>query len=215
MSSAKVTLIGLYNFDNTLFDNLTFPTGVDKQTVIDTILMRGGEYEVTYPNGDLLKQLFGSWSSQWANTISAWIKARDDMNDINPLENYDRYESWSDSASTSEHNSGSMSTSMSDSSQGSESMTATVSGYDTSALVNDNGQSRATNNNNVANTVSGNSNDNNSTSYNVHEGHLHGNIGVTTAGAMYSEFYNVMLKYGNIYDSIATIFLQSFVIPIL
>lgn len=46
-------------------------------------------------------------------------------------------------------------------------------------------------------------------------GRVHGNIGVTTSMQMYESFWLLMQEYGNIYDSIATLFLQDFVIPIL
>ena len=45
MSSATLTMIGLYNYDNTLFDNLTFPAGIDKDLAINQILMSCGEFE--------------------------------------------------------------------------------------------------------------------------------------------------------------------------
>ena len=39
MSCSKITLIGLYNYDPTIFDNLTFPTGIVKDVAINEILI--------------------------------------------------------------------------------------------------------------------------------------------------------------------------------
>ena len=36
---ANMTLIGLYNYDNTLFDNLTLPEGINKDIAVNEILM--------------------------------------------------------------------------------------------------------------------------------------------------------------------------------
>ena len=99
MSSATLTLMGLYNYDYSLFDNLVLPEGVEKDLVIDAILMRGGDYEVIYPNPDLLKELIGSWSRQWCDTFYNWNRATEGMKEIRPLDNYDRYETWNDSGS--------------------------------------------------------------------------------------------------------------------
>lgn len=223
MSSAKLTLIGLFNYDHSLFDGLTLPTGIDKDMLIDNILMRGGEYEVIYPNPVFLKEAITSWSNRYFLTFSCWLSATDDMTKVAPLENYDRYESWNDkseSHSTDVMNgSGTTHGVDASSSSGSVSGTDTVSAYDSSTLVNNTGTSQSNRTTNKSSSNVSSSTDTTSTAdsngNSQHEAHIHGNIGVTTAGAMYAEFYNVMAKYGNIYDSISTVFLQSFVIPIL
>ena len=223
MSSAKLTLIGLFNYDHTLFDCLEMPEGVDHDLLIDSILMRGGEYEVIYPNPVFLKSAIGSWSKRWNPVIANWQKATTDMGSINPLENYDRYETWNDSSESHStdvmNGSGTTHGVDTSNSSGSVSGTDTVSAYDSSSLVNNTGTSQ--NNNTNTNSSSDVSSITDTTSKadtngsSQHDAHIHGNIGVTTAGAMYREFYDIMSKYGNIYESIATIFLQAFVIPIL
>lgn len=223
MSSAKLTLIGLFNYDHTLFDGLEMPTDIDRDLLIDSILMRGGEYEVIYPNPVFLKSAIGSWSKRWYPVINNWKKATTDMESINPLENYDRYETWTDSSESHSKDvmNGNGSTTGSDgsTSSGSVSGTDTISAYDSSSLVNNTGTSQ-TNSTTLSSTSSTTSStDTESTAdtngRSQHDAHIHGNIGVTTAGAMYREFYDVISRYGNIYESIATIFLQAFVIPIL
>lgn len=98
MSSAKFTLIGteIYfnNINQSLFDNLTIPQGLTKQTLVDTILMRGGEFEVQYGNPEFLRKLVGPWSQKYMPTMQRWVDAL--AIDYNPLENYDRMEDWTD-----------------------------------------------------------------------------------------------------------------------
>lgn len=235
MSSAVLTLIGLYSYDHTLFDNMVMPDGVNKSLVIDAILMTGGEYEVMYPNPDLLKDMIGSWSRQWRDVFYNWYRATEGMKEIRPLDNYDRYESWSDqgtshSTSTDTMN-GSGSTTGSDSSHGTASVnndttsTSKISADDSANFVNktqditDNTQSNTTDTNSSTSTQSQtntqSSAESSGANSNTHEGHIFGNIGVVTSSQMFKEFYNIMRQYGNIYDSIATVFCQSFVIPIL
>ena len=52
MSAATLTLIGLYNEDNTIFDLFTVPAGLNKETLVNNILLRSGEFEVLYPVRD-------------------------------------------------------------------------------------------------------------------------------------------------------------------
>lgn len=197
MSSAKFTLLGFYQYNENLFDELVLPDGVDKDTLIDSILMRGAEYEVVYSDPGFMQKLIGSWSRQWLKVFEKWQEVTN--TDFAPLENYDRYEDFSDTSQLT----GEGSTSGSDSANA----TGQTSAYNSSGFTNaDNSITSATtrtDSNTTSNEVK------------VHTAHIHGNIGVTTSSQMYREFYELMLQYGNIYNSIATVFLQSFVIPIL
>ena len=101
MAIAKITLIGFYNYlshdNNDLFEYLTVPEGIDKDTLVSNILLRGGEFEVLYSNPDFLKNMIGVWSNKWQRTMERWINAL--TIDYNPLENYDRMEDWEDNGS--------------------------------------------------------------------------------------------------------------------
>lgn len=98
MSSAKLTLLGFNSyFDNKnddLFKYLTVPTGLTKETLTDNILMRGGEFEVLYSDPDFMQKSIGAWSEKWQGTMKRWVDAL--AIDYNPLENYDRFEDWTD-----------------------------------------------------------------------------------------------------------------------
>lgn len=98
MSSAKITLFSFAQWmqmnDKDLFSEMLLPDGVDKETLTDNILLRGGEFEVIYADPDFMQRAIGSWSKKWYRTFTKWIDA---LNiEYNPLENYDRMEDYSD-----------------------------------------------------------------------------------------------------------------------
>ena len=136
MSSAKITTVGFYQYmnayNNDLFGLLNLPPGIDKDTLINNILLRGGEFEVVYSNPDFYKSAIGLWSNKHYRTFEKWINA---LNiDYNPLENYDRMEEWSDAGSRT--NTGTVSD------IGSRTNTGTVS--DTGSITNTGTQSTNT-----------------------------------------------------------------------
>lgn len=92
MSSAKLTLIGLYNYDPTLFDALSLPAGIDRYTLINNILLRSGDFEVMYGDANFIKNMVGVWSKKWQRTFQKWYDALQLTYD--PISNYDRHETW-------------------------------------------------------------------------------------------------------------------------
>lgn len=101
MATAKITLIGFQNYlegyDEDLFKYLSVPTGIDKDLLINNILLRGGEFEVLYSDPVFLQNMIGVWSSKWQRTMERWLNAL--SIEYNPLENYDRKEDWTDNGS--------------------------------------------------------------------------------------------------------------------
>lgn len=96
---AKLTIIGMYNYDNSLFDDLTFPVGIDKDIAVHEILIRSGEFETIYPALDFLKMQIEHWGKKHYRTFEKWIDA---LNiEFEPLYNYDRYEEYTDTHSGS------------------------------------------------------------------------------------------------------------------
>ena len=103
MSTAKITLLGMYRHSKMdddestdLFHNLHLPTGIDKDKLINTILLNGAEFEVLYPRYGFMKYAIGIWSDKWYSTFDRWQKAL--SIEYNPLENYDRMEDWEDTS---------------------------------------------------------------------------------------------------------------------
>lgn len=91
---AALTLMGMYDYDNTLFDNLHLPDGLERENVRDTILLQCADLELLLPNPSALKWTIGVWSK---HRLSSWEKLYDTtIIEYNPIENYDRKEEWND-----------------------------------------------------------------------------------------------------------------------
>ncbi len=92
---ATISPLGLYNWDNTVFDLMQIPEALDKDTLVDNLLAETAELEVLYPNPIVFKNLIGVWS---AKQIDIWNRLYDTTQyEYNPIENYNRYETGSDS----------------------------------------------------------------------------------------------------------------------
>lgn len=95
--TANMSVMGLYNWDQTIFANLQVPSGVDPAVVRDNIIMECAELEVLYPNPTVFKTLVGVWSLK---EKPVWDKLYSTTQyEYNPIENYDRTE-----ASTTQDN---------------------------------------------------------------------------------------------------------------
>ena len=95
MATAKWTLMGMYNYDNTIFNEMLLPTGIDADLFKSSLLIEKGEFEVLYPDPDFMKNAIKIWSAKWFRTFSEWLRGTQAQ--FNPIYNYDRYEEgWDD-----------------------------------------------------------------------------------------------------------------------
>ena len=142
---SSVTVMGLYNYDPTLFANMEFPTGFttqDADNLINSIIMETAELEVLYNSPVFMKSIIGVWSKKelptW-NRIYAAAQA-----EYNPIENYDRQETSSDTSTASRQHSGTDTTTNTgtDTVTNSGKDTTQLSGTDTSSTTLDNDVSR-------------------------------------------------------------------------
>lgn len=91
-----LSIMGMYEYDSTLFDGLDVPTYTDKDNnvhvvnktdVINNILLNCAELEIIYPNFDTMKLAIGVWSASEQDT---WRKMyASQMAEYNPLWNVD------------------------------------------------------------------------------------------------------------------------------
>lgn len=87
---ANLSIMGLYEWDNTIFDLFQLPNGVDLETLKLNILSQLAELEILYPNPVIMKSLIGVWSK---TCEYEWEKLVNTMNlEYNPIDNYDRTE---------------------------------------------------------------------------------------------------------------------------
>lgn len=87
---SKLSILGLYTYDQSLFDNMQLPaefTADDRETLINNLLMECAEFECTYPAFDFCKAAIGFWSKA---RLRVWQKLYDTMFfDYNPIWNKD------------------------------------------------------------------------------------------------------------------------------
>lgn len=190
MATAKLTLIGMYNYDDTLFELLELPDYYDKQTLISTILLAGGEFGVLYSSIPAMKNYIGLWSDKNQRYFERLAKLM--QVDYEPLENYNRREDWHDTGSGS---------SESEYKNNSDEI-GKVSAYNSDEFEN---RDRSTGND--TGTSSG------SSEYENHrEGYARGNIGVMSSQDMFIQEMSVVGV--SPYDVLAGDFINEFCIKL-
>ena len=205
-TTPKLTMIGLYEYDDTLFDDMTLPEGIVKDDFINTFLLNYGEYPVIYTRWDIMKFALGIWSKKWYHSIERIIYAMTE--EYNPLHNFDRHEEYTDTEGINRESSarteGNTQTDTDNDTTGTTTNTGnttgstenTVSAYnsdayqpDTKADTEETATNTATTTQNATgsvtttDTVTQSGTDDTDRTLD-HMGHLYGNIGVTESTAM-------------------------------
>ena len=216
-----LTVDGLYNYDNTLFDGFNVPEGLVKQIAIDAILMRTRELELLYPDFTYMKNRITIWSNKYQIN---WKKLYDTtVLEYNPIENYDRMEDWTD-------NDDETSTSARDNTRNTTNTVKSTSTNEVMNSVNVTDQNTAfnagladhakqitdgdtTENGSITNTETGKDTENENvnggrTGRHTRTGRAHGNIGVTTSQQMIQSERDLVVF--NLYDVIAESFIETF-----
>lgn len=202
MSKAKITLLGMYKWDNTVFDLMQLPAGIDKSLLRDAILLKAGDFESLYGDPDFIKSAVSVWSRKWYRTIEKWYNALQLKYD--PIYNYDRHEEWvTDDTGTQSSTSKDHNTASTDSTS-----TDKVSAYNSEQLVNDrqNVSEAGSTSDSRADLSADHANKE------VRKGRAYGNIGVTTSQQMLQSELDIAMF--NLYEHIVDIFLAEFVIPV-
>lgn len=87
---SRISIVGLYNYDPTIFDDLVLPDQIDKDQFIEYLLMRLAEMPMLYGSGTYLKAMIGVWSN---NRLHTWERmARVLYEDYDPFINIKRDE---------------------------------------------------------------------------------------------------------------------------
>lgn len=274
MSTAKATLIGLYNLDNQLFSKMVLPDGINSNLFISSLLLKAGEFEVLFFNPSFMRDAIGVWSAKWYRTFEEWLRGQNEK--FNPIYNYDRFESITDeggktfgskteanytdtrTANLTEKRTANLTEERTANLQDKSTLnntdttsqttdattTHTVAGYNEASYLPssqdkiNNGVSSVAHTGSITNNTTGTDKntttgtDTNATTgtdknqragtladtsgsestNNTHTAHLYGNIGVTTSAAMLKEFYDI--SSWNLYEHMADIFTQEFLIPV-
>lgn len=171
---STLSVLGIYNYDNTLFENFLLPDQVDKDTLVDGILTDTAELEVVYTDSDFLKEAIHMWSRR---RLPVWVKLGSTLNyEYNPIENYDRRAEINDTY----HEEGKHGVIVSSASTTEQNSEGKVAAYDTDELQTNTGGT-ATGSNTSSNKTDDEHIDEHT---NAHDEYIHGNIGVTTTQQM-------------------------------
>lgn len=87
---AMVSILGLYNVDGTIFDNMVYPNSFstdDFETVKDSILFDCAELEILYPDPAVIKLAIEKWSKAELPSWNRYANALEQ--EYNPLWNVD------------------------------------------------------------------------------------------------------------------------------
>lgn len=207
MSRAKITLIGFYNYNNDLFNEFRLTPLIDRDILIDNILLEASEFEVLYADWDFYRRAINHFFSLNYDLFNKW--AEDLLREYDPLENYDRKEHWTDKFDGKEDTK-SDSTS-NDISNGNTDQLQRISSFDSNDLVNDSENTGYAHNeaNNTASATGENVKDDLAT----HDGRIHGNVGVTTSQQMLESELLLRQKW-QLIKIITDMFIQEMTIPV-
>lgn len=211
--------------DIDIFEGLALPFGspLDRDTLINTIIIRCGLNYPNFADPNVMKSAITVWSAKNQYTFEHIAKIY--LAEYSPIENYDRYEDMetnhnrtlNDKTINTGTKTEGVTSNRTTSHSGTDTTTDTqeTSAYDSSVYqpvdkstsslqhgesVTDGGNSTKTTTNNLSNDK--NANENERTTQN---NHIRGNIGVTTATAMQEAEYEMLGKF-NPYDFIAGLF---------
>lgn len=102
--TANISPMGLYNWDNTIFDLLVIPEALDRDTLINNLLLETAELEVLYTSPVTFRYAVGQWSKK---ELDIWERLyATTQYEYDPIENYNRYETGEDEGTRTEQHSG-------------------------------------------------------------------------------------------------------------
>lgn len=239
----RLTLIGLYNYNPNLFDSLTLPDGYVKDDFIDSLLLEHGEKCVLYANPDFMKNAIGAWGRKWAGNLERIYRAlTEEYNPLHNFDRFEEYTDNEGRKYESQTNAGHKATDSPNYNDDVTNDFDVVTDTNDSAVVEhtvsaDNsssyqpewkettngGKTTVANDGTIKRNISGktqdlsetsNSKTNDSETHNfTHNGHLYGNIGVTTSVQMLTSEVDARMKY-NLYDAACRLFANELLIGI-
>lgn len=191
-------LMILWNED--LFDDITLPSGMDKTTVVNQIMLDNGLLEVIYPEHDLLKGLIKAhFLARQLDYQRLWDAV---SQTYNPLYNLDRKNTLTEKTERSENTTGNTTSNTNQSTE------QKVSAFDSSTYQPSEQMAGNTSDNTDAKT------DTQGEDVHTLESHEEGSIGVITAQDMLRREFDIR-KDWNIYKFISIDFRDNFMIQLM
>lgn len=88
---ARLSILGMYNYDNTIFDDFQLPIRIPRNMFLNNLLLECAEFGCIYPDTDFFKMALKSWSQM---ELSTWNWLLDTQHyDYNPIWNVDVHDS--------------------------------------------------------------------------------------------------------------------------
>ena len=189
---ATMSILALYNWDNTIFDNLTIPEGISPADLEMSLLMECAELELLYPDFEVMKNFIGIWSRK---ELPVWERVyRASQLEYNPIDNYNRSELWTDSVNGGRTVNNSQVANNSMNSTGNR--LGKVAGYNSDSLVPREGSDDSQNTSGSGTVTDSGSETRNETT--TRSGNVHGNIGVTSSQQMLEQELEIAPKLNTI-----------------
>ena len=200
MSQTGATLNDLMHlWDGDLFDDITLPSGMDKTTVVNQIMLDNGLLEVIYPEHDLLKGLINAhFLARQLDYQRLWDAV---SQTYNPLYNLDRKNTLTERTERTENTTGNTTSNTNQSNE------QKVSAFDSSTYQPSEQMSGNTTDNTDATT------DTQGEDVHTLESHEEGSIGVITPQDMLRREFDIR-KDWNIYKFISMDFRDNFMIQL-
>lgn len=228
---ATLSITGLYNYDNTVFDGVSFPVGINRETAINDILMNCASFPLIYPSLPFMKIALKNWSDKYFDNFQRLQKMQTVV--YNPIWNKDgtiteshniaEHERHMSNTDETGNNSGKSNDFRKQTNNGDQSNENAVSAYNETDYTNRDKQTTKT-----ASTAGdlghmeqnteykrGENSDNNTIRNHAekYERVDQGNIGVTSTQQLINEEVTLWQKF-NIYDAITASFKREFCVMI-
>ena len=87
MANSTMSLYAMYTYEPTLFDDIELPVNVQKEILVDNLILECAELEILYTNPNFLKDAITSWSKKQQKVWDSLNKTFD--LDYNPIWNVD------------------------------------------------------------------------------------------------------------------------------
>lgn len=229
--NAKITLWGMNEYYKTehptkdIFEKWTLPTSLAsvKNDITDYILMNCGEFEMLWNDIEFFAEALCVFGKTYYKTFDRWAETLN--KEYNPIENYDRRESWSDTSQSAKRatdvdsSESKVNSATTEQSSNIGTVENKVSGFD-SASYSDKDFSEQRAGNNASSGTQGSTQNSGNREQNEaandsseHTGRMHGNIGVTTSATMITEEMAMRLKE-TLYKKICDVFCAEFAIMV-
>lgn len=189
---AFLSILGLWNHDETVFKYFKVPSGLDKETAINKILFDCAELGLVYTEPSIFKTMVKTWVD---SNLDNWNRMYTALtSEYDPIHNYNKYEEWTDDRDiTNDSKTSDNGTNEHD-----------VAGFNENATLVKDYKDTAQNTSVLKHDGTDNLD---------HKGHIYGNIGVTTNQQMITAEMEMRVAY-NMYTIICQSFKNNFCIQV-